>query len=255
VISVLPFLVLSCSDGSAPTDSGQGGLADIASVSLTVQSAAPAGELRAGDTLRISYSYRNEGAANIPASAVNRVYLSKDGMVSDDDVLLGNVSTEAVGPDIKSSGSASFQVPLALSETTYQVVLALDATNLARETNESNNSSAAAAGKFRRPEIAFGAGGTFLTYPDGIGVIKAGPGRSPTWSPDHSEIAFSGTDQNGQADIYVMNADGTNVRNITNDAMYDREPAWRPTGRELPTGRSISRVLPIHAVAPATSTL
>jgi Tol biopolymer transport system component len=37
--------------------------------------------------------------------------------------------------------------------------------------------------------------------------------RSPTWSPDGSQIAFL-TDRTGQWEIWVMNADGSNQRSL-----------------------------------------
>jgi len=48
----------------------------------------------------------------------------------------------------------------------------------------------------------------------------------PAWSPDCHQIAFD-SDRSGHFDIYVMNADGSNVRRLTNkgDNGY---PAWSP---------------------------
>jgi TolB protein len=46
---------------------------------------------------------------------------------------------------------------------------------------------------------------------------------SPTWSPDGSRIAFiSGRD------VYVMDADGANIRFIARDVLPDQFLAWRP---------------------------
>ncbi len=49
--------------------------------------------------------------------------------------------------------------------------------------------------------------GTALNLPPGAGISK------PAWSPDGSKIAFS-TDQSGNIDIYVMDADGTNAETL-----------------------------------------
>lgn len=62
----------------------------------------------------------------------------------------------------------------------------------------------------------------------------------PAWSPDGREIAFDDT-RNGAhvqfgrtADIYVINVDGTHLRQITHDPKRDDEaPHWSPDGREL----------------------
>ncbi|MBL8147766.1 MAG: PD40 domain-containing protein, partial [Anaerolineae bacterium] len=57
----------------------------------------------------------------------------------------------------------------------------------------------------------------------------------PAWSPDGSEIAFT-SDRNGFAQIYVMNADGTNqVRLTYTDA--NRDPQW--WGPQCPTEGAI----------------
>jgi WD40 repeat protein len=54
----------------------------------------------------------------------------------------------------------------------------------------------------------------------------------PAWSPDGKEIAFE-SDLDGDMDIYIMNADGTNVRQITHNTIWDEGPAWSPDGRQL----------------------
>ncbi|MFN2588691.1 MAG: protein kinase [Actinomycetota bacterium] len=50
---------------------------------------------------------------------------------------------------------------------------------------------------------------------------------SPTWSPDGKRIAWVAADQvTGQTDIWVMDADGTNARNVTSDAAKDYAVDW-----------------------------
>jgi dipeptidyl aminopeptidase/acylaminoacyl peptidase len=56
------------------------------------------------------------------------------------------------------------------------------------------------------------------------------------WSPDGTQIAFE-SNIDGDMDVYVMNADGTNVRQLTgvepdNDA-HDEGPAWSPDARQM----------------------
>ena len=54
----------------------------------------------------------------------------------------------------------------------------------------------------------------------------------PHWSPDGKEIAFvSGRDGNGH--VFVMNADGTGTRRITDTKMDDSHPTWSADGKWL----------------------
>ncbi len=61
--------------------------------------------------------------------------------------------------------------------------------------------------------------------------------QSPAWSPDGTKIAFySNRDAQNprrgiETDIYVMNADGSNVVRLTDHPSADRVPAWSPDGR------------------------
>ena len=56
--------------------------------------------------------------------------------------------------------------------------------------------------------------------------------RDPAWSPDGKRLAFSRSYRNGNSDIYVMNADGSNVLRRTNGGS-NWEPAWSPDGRTI----------------------
>jgi tRNA A-37 threonylcarbamoyl transferase component Bud32 len=93
----------------------------------------------------------------------------------------------------------------------------------------------------RAPEglIAFESGG-------GIGLMDAGgfvvkkltsevtthPNISPAWSPDGSKIAFAGASEEG-FDLYVMNADGTDIVRLTDLPGDETQPAWSPDGDRI----------------------
>jgi Tol biopolymer transport system component len=59
----------------------------------------------------------------------------------------------------------------------------------------------------------------------------------PTWSPDSARVAFSTTrdDPDGRrGEIYVVNVDGSDPVNITNNPeSFDERPAWSPDGSRI----------------------
>src|SRR5205814_5170674 len=62
----------------------------------------------------------------------------------------------------------------------------------------------------------------------------------PDWSPDGLKIVFSSTRDNGEQEIYTMNADGTGQTRLTNDPVKDEHPSWgryvaAPTPTPTPT--------------------
>ena len=60
------------------------------------------------------------------------------------------------------------------------------------------------------------------------------PTATPTPTPLTGRIAFESGRDGGEGDIYVMNADGSNVTRLTNrPEHYDNSPAWSPDGRQI----------------------
>jgi TolB protein len=55
----------------------------------------------------------------------------------------------------------------------------------------------------------------------------------PGWSPDGKQIAFT-SDRNKVRLLFIMDADGRNVRQLTKEAnVTDREPTWLPGGKKI----------------------
>jgi TolB protein len=54
----------------------------------------------------------------------------------------------------------------------------------------------------------------------------------PSWSPDGTRIAFWST-RDGNAEVYVANRDGSNVRRLTNNRGIDQSPTWSPNGTQI----------------------
>ena len=55
---------------------------------------------------------------------------------------------------------------------------------------------------------------------------------SPAWSPDGTRIAFY-SERDGNAEIYVMTAEGRGVTRLTNSRADEGYPAWSPDGRTI----------------------
>jgi Tol biopolymer transport system component len=68
-------------------------------------------------------------------------------------------------------------------------------------------------------------------------LLRPGDERYPSYSPDGTQIAFRGdldlVEPSGDEEIYVMNADGTNVRQLTSNADFDSAPSWSPDGKQI----------------------
>ncbi len=53
-----------------------------------------------------------------------------------------------------------------------------------------------------------------------------------SWSPDGQKLVFA-SDRDGDFELYIMNADGTGVEQLTSDTFNNFSPFWLPTGREV----------------------
>jgi TolB protein len=96
--------------------------------------------------------------------------------------------------------------------------------------------------------VRFREGGTgiWVVNADGTGtrrITDGGPevdgtDLGPAWSPDGSRIAFAREGRpakaaTGNTDIYVVNADGTDLVRLTDDPMMEYAPTWSPDGSRI----------------------
>jgi Tol biopolymer transport system component len=75
----------------------------------------------------------------------------------------------------------------------------------------------------------------FLINPDGsdlVALTTGGWNYSPAWSPDGRRIAFTSM-RSSNADVYVMNADGSGRTRLTTDPASDSWPTWSPDGSQI----------------------
>lgn len=76
--------------------------------------------------------------------------------------------------------------------------------------------------------------GLWVMKPDGKNphAITSGDDIDPSWSPDGSMIAFASS-RAGARQLFVMNADGANVRQVTDLNDMGGRNTWSPDGKKL----------------------
>jgi len=84
----------------------------------------------------------------------------------------------------------------------------------------------------------------YLVNPNGTGLVNLSNNKGfnetdPSWSPDGSRIAFA-SDRNPDPlgplldpEIHTMKADGTDVRQLTNNTAADGDPSWSYDGTSI----------------------
>jgi TolB protein len=70
------------------------------------------------------------------------------------------------------------------------------------------------------------------TAPTQLTITPQGHSGVPAWSPDGSLIAFWSS-RDGNDEVYVMAADGTNARNVTRHPARDLPLGWSGDGAFL----------------------
>jgi hypothetical protein len=56
--------------------------------------------------------------------------------------------------------------------------------------------------------------------------------EAPNWSPDGRSIAFESA-VDGDSEIYVIDVDGSGLRQITDNEIHDEGPSWSPDGQRI----------------------
>lgn len=57
--------------------------------------------------------------------------------------------------------------------------------------------------------------------------------ESPSFAPDGMRLAFSGSDQSGLTDIYLVDLKDSSLESISHDLYHDRQPDWSPDGQRI----------------------
>jgi Tol biopolymer transport system component len=65
-----------------------------------------------------------------------------------------------------------------------------------------------------------------------------GDNLMPAWSADGARIAFVSSSLTGQPDLHVMNANGSDGTQLTDDLLFDVEPTWFPGGDRIALSKS-----------------
>ncbi|GIV76540.1 MAG: hypothetical protein KatS3mg050_0934 [Litorilinea sp.] len=71
----------------------------------------------------------------------------------------------------------------------------------------------------------------FTIRPDGSDLVRLTHNswewdKHPSWSPDGSQIVFWSNRETARRQIWIMNADGTGQRNLSNNEFNDWDPVW-----------------------------
>jgi Tol biopolymer transport system component len=64
-------------------------------------------------------------------------------------------------------------------------------------------------------------------------VVSCGGGDDDSSSSEIGKIAFTSYKEDGNHEIYVMDADGDHQENISNHSSWDNEPSWSPDGTQI----------------------
>ena len=81
-----------------------------------------------------------------------------------------------------------------------------------------------------------------------LSIILAGrQAFEPSWSPDGTKIAFQSWEHD-PSEIYVMDVDGGNLIQLTDNAAYDDYPNWSPDGTKIAYNSQVASTVEIFVM-------
>jgi len=110
----------------------------IKKADLIIQNAVNPTTATTGSNIQISYQVKNQGAGNAGYS-YTKLYLSKDGILSNEDILLNSEYTSSIASGSYSSETFSIQISKTIAGGSYYILYQADGSNNIAESNESNN--------------------------------------------------------------------------------------------------------------------
>jgi Tol biopolymer transport system component len=101
----------------------------------------------------------------------------------------------------------------------------------------------------RRRLYTVGRDGSALTA-----ITPPADAANPSWSADGRRLVFDATpdgvddSSKGQFELFIINADGTALRRLTNDSVNDWGPSWSPDGREVAFSRGLNDQYEVYRI-------